>query len=361
MSEEALAALRDANSLAQTLPFEQLEAYHVPFDELTGRDSVERELAYWAERRGRVALIGDSGAGKSSAMACVLGAFSEHLPGHVVPVRIPVELAGGEAIRTTAGFGRHVVRHVLRRAAPEALSVSEVDSIERDTADLEHRVGRRRRAGFSLGLGRLLPVDAGISGDLTGAAVDLERQVGSGDVVDALIRMVELFRARRLDPFFVFDDTDHWLRLPGQAQTANELARDFFANNVQMLTRELDCGFVLAVHRAYVEEVPAYARAAASLEPIELPVLGDPPAAIERILQRRMDVDRLGLTVADVFEPDSLAALGDVYADAPDLRLVMSVAGLAVRKAYDDFEAELVSRSAILGAWAERDTTRGRR
>lgn len=62
-----------------------------------------------------------------------------------------------------------------------------------------------------------------------------------------------------------------------------------------------------------------------------------------------------------MFDPDSLAALGDVYADVPDLRLVISVAALAVRKTYDDAEAERVSRAAILAAWAERDTGRGRR
>lgn len=260
MSQIALAALRDANSLAQTLPFEQLEAYHVPFDELTGTTSVERELSYWAARGGRVALIGASGAGKSSVMAGVLGAFSEWVPPQIVPVRVPVELAGPEAIRTTAGFGRHLVRHVLRRAAPEALSAD------------EQAGGRRRRAGFSVGLGRLLPVDVGLGGDLTGAAKDIDSQVGSGEVVAALIRLVELFRARQLEPFFVFDDTDHWLRLPGQEQDAEALATDFFANNVQMLTREVDCGFVLAVHSTYLDQVPAYARVAESLEPIELPM-----------------------------------------------------------------------------------------
>jgi predicted ABC-type transport system involved in lysophospholipase L1 biosynthesis ATPase subunit len=41
----------------------------VPFDHLTGERSVEHELGYWSTRAGRVALIGDSGAGKSSVMA----------------------------------------------------------------------------------------------------------------------------------------------------------------------------------------------------------------------------------------------------------------------------------------------------
>ncbi len=333
----------------------------MPFDDLTGNPAVERELGYWAERGGRVALIGESGAGKSSVMAAVLGAFSERVSDSIVPIRVPVEVAGPEAVRTIAGFGRHVVNHVLKRAAPEVLNAGEQESLEREVADLEHRIGRRRRAGFSLGLGRLLPVDPRLSADLTGAATDIERQVGSGDVVAALIRMVELFRARGQEPFFVFDDTDHWLRLPGQEQAAQETATDFFSNNVQMLTREVDCGFVLAVHGTYVDEVPAYAYVAQSLEAIEVPVLADSATAIDRIVQRRMDVDGLGLSVTDVFDADSLDALGEVYSDAPDLRRVMSVAGLAVRKTYDDLEAERVSRPAILAAWAERDIVRGNR
>lgn len=361
MSQEALTALRDANSLAQTLPFEQLEAYHVPFDDLTGNPTVERELSYWAERGGRVALIGESGAGKSSVMASVLGAFSERISESIVPVRIPVEVADADSVRTIGGFGRHMVRHVLTRAAPDVLNAKERESLEREAADLQHRIGRRRRVGFSVGLGRLLPVDPRLSADLTGAATDIERRVGSGDVVAALIRMVELFRARGQEPFFVFDDTDHWLSLPGQEEAARATATDFFSNNVQMLTREIDCGFVLAVHESYVDEVPAYAHVAESLQAIKLPVLNDAPAVIERILQRRIDVDELELSVDDAFDTDSLDALGEVYADAPDLRRVVSVAGLAVRKTYDDLEAQRVSRPAILAAWAERDTLRGRR
>ena len=71
MTRSALTALRESHALAQTLTFELLEAYHVPFDDLAGTTSVERELSYWSTRAGRVVLIGDSGAGKSSVMAFV--------------------------------------------------------------------------------------------------------------------------------------------------------------------------------------------------------------------------------------------------------------------------------------------------
>lgn len=358
MTQLALTALRDSHSLAQTLPFEQLEAYHVPFDALTGEATVESELEYWAARRGRVALIGDSGAGKSSVMAAVFGAFSGAIPTNLVPARIPVELAGPDVVTTVSGFGRHVVRHVLNWAAPELLDGREQEALERQIADLEQRTGRRRRAGFSLGIGRLVPVDAALSADLTGAASDFEHRLGAGDVVMALGRLVELFRARDLEPFLVFDDTDAWLRLPGQEDVARELASGFFGVNVRMLSREIDCGFALAVHRSYLD-LPAYQQVAESLEAIELPVLADGVGAIRAMLQRRIDVDGLGIDVDDAFDVDALEALAGIYCDIPDLRRVMATAALAVRKAHDDEEATEVTRQAVIAARSQRDTARG--
>jgi energy-coupling factor transporter ATP-binding protein EcfA2 len=328
MTQEALASLRAGDTLAQTLPFEQLEAYHVPFDELTGDNSVEHQLQYWSTRGGKVALIGDSGAGKSSVMASTFGVFSSALPDHVVPTRIPVALAG-EAVADIGAFGRHVVGHILNWAAPETLTDAEQVEIANKLADLEQRSGRRRRAGFSLGTGRWLPIDAGLGGDLTGAAADFERHLGNGDAVQALRRLVELFRARDLEPFLVFDDTDAWLQLPGQEEAARNLATGFFGSNVRMLTREIDCGFVLAVHRSYLA-LPAY-----------------------------QGVAELGIRVDEAFTGEAIQDLAAIYGDAPDLRRVMAIAGLAVRKAHDDEEATVVTREAVIAARSQRDTLRG--
>jgi hypothetical protein len=358
MSQEALAALREGNSLAQTLPFEQLEAYHVPFDELIGPTRVESDLRYWSTRRGRVALIGDSGAGKSSILAAELGAFSETVPASLVPIRIPVALADQTEITEVGGFGRHVVNYVLRWGAPEVLAARDQEAIELLTADLERRTGRRRRAGFGLGTSKLLPFDASLSADLSGVATDLDRQVRNGDVVIALGRLVDMFRARHLEPFLIFDDTDAWLQFPGREEEARGRAEGFFANNVRMLTREIDCGFALAVHRSYLA-LPAYRALSDSLEPIMVPRFSEPETAIRAILQKRIEVDELGIGVEDAFASAALAELATLYEELPDLRRVMAIAGLAVRKAYDDGEAELVSAEAVLVARAERDPFRG--
>jgi hypothetical protein len=358
MSQEALTILREGNALAQTLTFEELEAYHMPFDDLTGELSVEHQVRYWATCRGRIGLIGDSGAGKSSVLASVFGALSEELPDGLVPTRIPVGIAGESTIIDVGGFGRHLVKHILTWAAPQALSHKERESLERQLAQMESRTGKRRRAGFSLGTGSLLPIDANLSADLSGTASDFEAALDNGDVVRAIKRLVALFRARDLEPFFVFDDTDVWLRLPGQEEAAERLAIGFFGMNVRMLCREVDCGFALAVHRSYLE-LPAYQQVADSLEAIEIPVFPHPDTAIRAILQRRLDVDQLSVMVDEAFDDAAIAALASTYSDVPDLRKVMATASLAVRKVYDDPDSDIVTEGAIITARAERDTLRG--
>jgi energy-coupling factor transporter ATP-binding protein EcfA2 len=358
MSQDALARLREGNSLAQTLTFEQLEDYHVAFDDIAGTAGVESNLRYWSSRRGRVALVGESGAGKSSILAAELGAFSESVPESLVPVRVPVALAGPAEVNEVAEFGRHIVRYVLRWAAPEALSDRDQARIGELTADVEKRTGRRRRAGFGLGISQLLPFSPDLSADLTGAATDFEERLRSGEVVIAMKRMVAMFRARGLEPFLIFDDTDAWLQFPGREEEARERAEGFFGNNVRMLTRELDCGFALAVHRSYLA-LPSYQALADSLEHIEVPRFAEPAGALGTILQKRMDVDQLGIGVADAFSGEALAELGSLYEELPDLRRIMGIAGLAVRKAFDDDEAEIVTAEAISLARAERDPLRG--
>lgn len=204
-----------------------------------------------------------------------------------------------------------------------------------------------------------MPVDASLSGDLTGAAADFDRQLTNGDVVLALKRLVSMFRARGLEPYLIFDDTDAWLQLPGQEQEARELASGFFGSNVRMLTREIDCGFALAVHRSYLE-LPAYQEVAESLEVVELPVLSDPVSAIVAILQRRIDIEELGIAVSDAFAGDAIEALSRIYLDIPDLRRVMATASLAVRKAHADDEATIVTQEAVIAARSQRDTFGGR-
>jgi hypothetical protein len=92
---------------------------------------------------------------------------------------------------------------------------------------------------------------------------------------------------------------------------------------------------------------------------IEIPTLDAPASAIESMLKKRIDVDDVDVRLEDAFESEAITALAEIYADAPDLRRVMAVAALAVRKAYESDGTTVVNRAAIGAAHAERATMRG--
>ncbi len=61
MSFERLQQLDERRAFEATHRYEDLDLFHVRFDELTGRPETEHVLGQMATRGGRVALIGPSG------------------------------------------------------------------------------------------------------------------------------------------------------------------------------------------------------------------------------------------------------------------------------------------------------------
>ena len=125
------------------------------------------------------------------------------------------------------------------------------------------------------------------------AAEEIEERLGSGEVVGELARMVAIFRSHQREPLLVIDDSDRWLQI-GQTDLS-QVADAFFTRNVQMLAKELDCGFVVAVHDHYLE-LGGYVdtRALLSTE-IRIPRFENPDVAIGQILGRRISSLRSGL------------------------------------------------------------------
>jgi len=350
MTRAAMEGVRAMNALPHTLRYEQLATYHVPFDELAGGTEVEGELTHWLARRGRVALIGPSGSGKSSALAWAL---EHNAPERLIPLRIPIALADDDTVQSAAGFARHVIRRVIAAARLG----------EREAADLRARaadVARRRQPGRKRSA--RLGVHAGVvSGELarevSRAGDEFEEQIGAGEVVEALQRLVELFRARDSDPVLVLDDTDTWIARPHDAHPA-QLADAFFARNVRMLVSEIDCAFVVAVHTSYLD-LSAYREVAPRLERIHVPQLPNPETDLAKILARRFEASGLDAALADVFEPAALTVLVHLYEDLPDVRRAIATAASAVRLALDDDEINRVTPAAVRAAAAERTEERG--
>ena len=130
----------------------------------------------------------------------------------------------------------------------------------------------------------------------------------------------------------MFDDTDSWGNRPD-----GNLVADFFGNSIRLLATELDCGFVVAVHENYLD-VPEYRALADRLEPVALPRFDDAAGALRAILQKRLEVTGARCHVGDVLSTGAVDCLVKVYEAAPDLRRVLGVAALAVRKTLDDPE-----------------------
>lgn len=344
MTRAQLEQLRAANALPHTLRYDQLAPYHVPFDELASSTAVEGELSHWIARRGRVALIGASGSGKSSALAWAL---AHKAPDNLIALRIPIALADDETVETTEGFARHVIRRVIAAAR---LGDAETGELRARAADsVRHRTGERRRS-------RRLGLHAGVlSGDLarelTQSGAEFDEQIRAGEVVEGLQRLVELFRARDADPLLVLDDTDTWIARPHDEHPAR-LAEAFFARNVRMLASEIDCGFVVAVHTTYLD-LPAYQEIAPRLERIRISRLGRPDSDLARILIRRLEVAELGVALNDVFEPEALAVLAGIYEDLPDVRRTIATAANAIRLALEEPEFDRVTPAAVRAAAAE--------
>jgi hypothetical protein len=345
MTRANLQSLRKNTALPHTLNYDQLARYHVPFDELTGETTVEAELAHWLGSRGRVALIGASGSGKSSALAWAL---DRQVPAHVVALRIPIALAGDETVQTTQGFARHLIRRVIATAR---LQQGEVEELRGRAADSVRHRGEQRRRSRRLGV-NAGPINADIVRELTGAGSEFDEQIGAGEVVEGLQRMIAMFRAHDREPLLVLEDSDTWIARPHD-QAPAKLADAFFSRNVRMLASELDCGFVVAVHTTYLN-LPAYREVAGRLERVQIPQLPDPEADLTRIIARRLELAGMDFTVGDVFEPDALTALASLYEDARDVRRAIATAASAARLALDEDQAERVTRAAIRAAAAER-------
>lgn len=356
MSRDVLVELRERGALGDR-HYEALEALHVPWDDLVGGSRVEGEIGRVARSGGHLAVVGPSGTGKSSVLAAVLGQLAPDVPAHLVPVRVPMSVVE-RGVVDPGDFARHIVRQVIDWAAPDLPSRREQQAIEERIADLSRRSRRARRRGFALNVPlalvspRLAAVTAGLASDIEVSAGGWESRVRGGEPWHALGDLVAVFRGRDLEPFFVLDDTDIWLRSV-YADEAEVLVRGFVANVRTMIT-EVDCGLALQVHTEYLR-CPAMAETARRLQLVELPRLPDPVAGLVRILDRRMEVAGIAGGTADAFAEPALRDLATVYEEAHgDLRLVLALADEAVGEALQDESAGLVGRAAVRAARAKR-------
>ena len=168
MSYEALVGIEESRAWEPTRRFEDLSFYHVPFDELNGDDETEALVARLTERGARLAIVGDSGSGKSSLISYVLGPLSTRVPDYVVPLRIPVAAVADTAVTDPGEMARYLVRYIARWASPKAFSIQQKQELEEGIAEVRRRTGSRRAREFHLRAARDLACSSRVREQLAG-------------------------------------------------------------------------------------------------------------------------------------------------------------------------------------------------
>jgi hypothetical protein len=340
VSLDLLVLLQRAHAFDPTPIRDDLGVYHVPFAELVGETHPERTLREACFRLERVALVGKSGAGKSSLTASVFGPLAEG----VAPVVVPVARETLEVAREP----RAMLAHLAGVMASYAREASLLSDKQRDEA-LSH-VTPQRPIGRSGGLSGRLTIGwmgAQLGAELARQAKDAMAITRSAtETLETVYQMVEIIREASLIPILIFDDTDRWLS--GSAyEESDGLVASFFGRVLPDLT-ELRCALVVAVHRRYLDDPAARAGIHRTLDTrIDVPSLTSARALAQVIASRiraHTEPDLRGVSVRDVLTDDAVARLFAHYANGlrGELRSVLGAVHIALAEACD-------SRSELIG------------
>lgn len=326
MSLTVLQILRARHAFDPTPRFEDLGVYHVPFDSMLDGGRVEGRLGNGTLSGERIALIGDSGCGKSSVISHVLGPIAEG----VAPVLVPVHGLERDAVRAQR-LADAVLSELARQADWVGRSTARTTAVMGDRRSVTRQDSRERGAGVSL-LGWL---SAAIAHQIMEQTTTSE--VNSlADKVEVIHQCLDPIHADGLMPVFVFDDTDRWI---GAAD--EDIVTGFFGNAIRWLT-DLPVSVVVATHRHYLGPRGDDEGRLRFLDTrVDLPRV---PSITEltRILGRRVEADAADPAtetcpqLSDAMEPSAVERLFKLYEAGADLRRVMQVAHIAVVDAIDD-------------------------
>lgn len=328
MSRDLLTLLRDRGAFDPAPRHAELSDMHVPFDELSGARSCEYALLAGLLAGNRIALVGSSGAGKSSIVAHTLGPLVEG----IFPIPVPVYPEPAKVVGNTTEFVAHLVRTISRMLGSNRPELSRpATKIERRaTGTGETARTHRLSAGWR---------SAGIGPEL---AYELQRAINepaptAGQVLDQGRQILDLVASDGLVPILILDDTDRWL-----AATRPEIAemrRSFFLNVPRLLAEDLGAAAVIAVHPEYRGDRGYQAAQGFLTDAITVPALPS-VVAVGSVLARRVELARGTRTpdVRDVFTDDALEVLYAHYTAWPSniRRNVLLPAHTALSLALDD-------------------------
>ena len=152
MTLSLLRSLRELYAFDSTPKFDDLGAFHIPFESMGTGPPVETRMHEGVLRGERIALIAESGCGKSSVISYLLGPAADA----VLPVLMPVHALGQEAASADrvadmalAQLARQRVAK-LRDARVRAVGVeSRAESVQRVSHSVYH-LRRRPEERYAL-------------------------------------------------------------------------------------------------------------------------------------------------------------------------------------------------------------------
>jgi hypothetical protein len=330
MSAEDLQAADEGEIFGPALRFADLAADHVPLRLLTGDDVEERFERRILDALGVVAIIGSSGAGKSSMIAAKLtelAARGSVGPGgrHVLPLRVPVAPAG-PAVAEPITFGRLAIAEVQRLVA-DVLSGEQQRRL--DEAAAHHVLRRSRAAGmtFNFELKPLPGLGGGVAREVQAATTEMLRLGEDPNaVLGGLDALVDMLRAQDREPVLIIEDTDQWATRPD----GDEIADGFFTKIVHALARELDVCSVVAVQDTYTGR-HSFEAIRELVYVLDLPPVTDAAGTLREVIAARVH-DYLGgpADASRVVDGRALVALADRYSETRNLRTTLRALRAAV-------------------------------
>ena len=313
--------MADRYAFDGTPRFFDLGVYHVPFESMDGNTSIETKLQECSVRGERIALIAESGGGKSSLVSHVLGPAAER----VAPMVVPVHGLGAEAA-SAGSVADAILQHLGRQ----------VRSTHSTSGPATSAVGERREVVERQGRGRSAEVGPGwLRGRV---AKQVELQIGSSqpialdEKIESIFQVLQAFHADSLMPVFVYDDTDRW-----DTSTQSKTVAGFFGEAIRWLT-EMPASVVVATHSRYLESMDAPALLEYLDTRIEIPRVPS-DSQLRRILERRVESNfgeqSDGWAFEDLVDASAIGELFRAYEAGASLRRVLQLAHIALKEAVD--------------------------